>query len=181
MLLTASAVHPVFSARYVLICLPAAALLAGAGLASLGRAGAAAGLVLIVLLALPGQISDRRVNSHARNLRQLSHLVAVHSRPGDALLFPHLNDHGFEAAYPGGYRSLRDVGLGQTPVRSATLFGINAPASVIRRRLATTTRLWVIEASSEGSHVPVLQGLGFHESHRWTVTGIWLVLYTRPG
>jgi mannosyltransferase len=179
-LLTASAVHPVFSARYVLICLPAAALLAGVGLASLGRAGAVAGLVLIVLLALPGQISDRKVNSHSRNLRQLSHLVAVHSRPGDALLFPHLNDHGFEAAYPARYRSLRDVGLGQTPVQSATLFGTNAPASVIRRRLSTTTRLWVIETSSERGRIPLLTGLGFHPVHRWTVTGIWLVLYTRP-
>jgi len=180
-LLTASAVHPVFSARYVLICLPAAALLAGAGLASLGRAGAAVGLIIIVLLALPGQISDRKVNSHSRNLRELSHLVAVHSRPGDALLFPHLNDHGFEAAYPAGYRSLRDVGLGQTPVQSATLFGTNAPASVIRRRLTTTTRLWVIETSSEAGHVPLLTGLGFHPADRWTVTGIRLVLYTRPG
>jgi mannosyltransferase len=180
-LLTASAVHPVFSARYVLICLPAAALLAGAGLASLGRAGAAAGLVVVVLLALPGQISDRKVNSHSRNLRELSRLVAVHSRPGDALLFPHLNDHGFEAAYPAGYRSLRDAGLGQTPIQSATLFGTNAPASVIRSRLSTTTRLWVIETSSEGGHVPLLTGLGFHPAHRWTVTGIRLVLYTRPG
>ena len=180
-LLTASAVHPVFSARYVLICLPAAALLAGAGLASLGRVGAAAGLVIIVLLALPGQISDRKVNSHSRNLRELSHLVAVHSRPGDALLFPHLNDHGFEAAYPAGYRSLRDVGLSQTPVQSATLFGTNAPASVIRRRLATTTRLWVIDTSGGGGHVSLLTGLGFHPVHRWTVTGIHLVLYTRPG
>ena len=180
-LLTASAVHPVFSARYVLICLPAAALLAGAGLASLGRAGAAAGLIIIVLLALPGQISDRKVNSHSRNLRELSHLVAAHSRPGDALLFPHLNDHGFEAAYPAGYRSLRDVGLSQTPVQSATLFGTNAPASVIRRRLATTTRLWVIDTSGGGGHVSLLTGLGFHPVHRWTVTGIHLVLYTRPG
>ncbi len=180
-LLAVSDVHPVFTPRYVLFCLPAAALLAGAGLASLGRAGAVAGLALIVLLALPGQISDRKVNSHSRDLRQLSHLVAVHARPGDALLIPHLNDRGFEAAYPAAYRSLRDIGLGRTPVQSATLFGTNAPASVIRRRLTTTTRLWVIETSNERAPTRLLAGLGFRAVYHWTVTGIRLVLYTRPG
>src|SRR5262249_61866006 len=118
-------------ARSALLARRAAARRPGAGLASRGGAGAAAGLVLIVLLALPGQISDRRVNSHSRNLRQLSHLVAVHSRPGDALLFPHLNDHGFEAAYPGGDPSLRDVGPGPTPGRPATLLRPHAPPPVL--------------------------------------------------
>ena len=42
-------------------------------------------------------------------------------------------------------------------------------------------RLWVIETGNERGHVPVLNGLGFRVSHRWTVSGIWLVLYTRPG
>ena len=114
-LLAASAVHPVYSLRYIVFCAPAAALLAGAGLAALGWAGGAVGLVLIVLVALPGQASDRRVGSHSENLRQLSHLVAVHSRPGDALLFPRLNDREFEAAYPAPYRPLRDVTLGPDP------------------------------------------------------------------
>jgi mannosyltransferase len=180
-LLAASAVHPVYSLRYIVFCAPAAALLAGAGLAALGWAGGAAGLVLIVLVALPGQASDRRVGSHSENLRQLSHLIAVHSRPGDALLFPRLNDREFEAAYPAPYRPLRDLGLAQTPTQSATLLGTPASASVIRQRLATTTRLWVIETGNERGNVPVLDGLGFRVSHRWTVSGIWLVLYTRPG
>jgi mannosyltransferase len=180
-LLAASAVHPVYSLRYIVFCVPAAALLAGAGLASLGWAGGAAGLALIVLAALPGQVSVRRAGSHSENLRQLSHLVATHSRPGDALLFPRLTDREFEAAYPAPYRPLRDVGLAQIPAQSATLLGIPAPAPVIRHRLATTTRLWVIETGNERGSVPLIAGLGFHEAHRWTVSGIWLVLYTRPG
>ena len=114
-LLAASAAHPVYSLRYIVFCAPAAALLAGAGLAALGWAGGAAGLALIVLVALPGQASDRRVDSHSENLRQLSHLVAVHSRPGDALLFPRLSDREFEAAYPAPYRPLRDLTLSPDP------------------------------------------------------------------
>ena len=161
-LLAASAVHPVYSLRYIVFCAPAAALLAGAGLAALGWAGGAAGLALIVLVALPGQASDRRVGSHSENLRQLSHLVAVHSRPGDALLFPRLNDREFEAAYPAPYRPLRDVTLAQTPTQSATLLGtprhrLAHPAAAS----ATVHRLWVIETGNERGNVPVLNGLGF--------------------
>jgi mannosyltransferase len=181
LLLAASAAHPVYSLRYIMFCAPAAALLAGAGLAALGWAGGAAGLALIVLVALPGQASDRRVGSHSENLRQLSHLVAVHSRPGDALLVPRLSDREFEAAYPAPYRPLRDLTLSQTPTQSATLLGTPAPTPVVRHRLTTVHRLWVIETGNERGNVPVLSGMGFQESHRWTVSGIWLVLYTRPG
>ena len=180
-LLAASAAHPVYSLRYIMFCAPAAALLAGAGLAALGWAGGAVGLALIVLVALPGQASDRRVGSHSENLRQLSHLVAVHSRPGDALLFPRLSDREFEAAYPSPYRPLRDITLSQTPTQSATLLGTSASDSLIRSRLASVHRLWVVETGNERGSVPLLNGLGFQVAHRWTVSGIWLVLYTRPG
>src|SRR5215831_4694741 len=180
-LLAASAVHPVYAPRYIMFCAPAAALLAGAGLASLGRAGAAAGLALIVLVALPGQVEDRRVSSHSENLRLLSRQLAAHSRPGDALLFPRLTDHEFEAAYPAPYRPLRDLALAQTPTQSATLLGTPATSQAIRHRLATADRLWVIETGTQRGNLPLLTGLGFRQSHRWTVTGIWLVLYTRPG
>jgi len=180
-LLAASAVHPVYAPRYIMFCAPAAALLAGAGLASLGWAGGAAGLALIVLVALPGQAEDRRVGSHSEDLRQLSRLVAAHSRPGDALLFPRLNDREFEAAYPAPYRRLRDVTLAPLPTQSATLLGTPATSQAIRHRLATADRLWVIETGTQRGNLPLLTGLGFRQSHRWTVTGIWLVLYTRPG
>ncbi len=181
-LLAASAAHPVYSLRYIVFCAPAAALLAGAGLAALGWAGGAAGLALIVLVALPGQASDRRVGSHSENLRQLSHLVAVHSRPGDALLFPRLSDREFEAAYPAPYRPLRDVTLGPDPHpvrhpprhRGARLRhpqpSHHRPPPLGHRDRQRT------QATSPSS-----TAWASTKSHRWTVSGIWLVLYTRPG
>jgi len=180
-LLAISAVHPVYSLRYIIFCAPAAALLAGGGLASLGRAGGAAGLALIVLVALPGQASDRHVGSHSENLRRLSHLLAANGRPGDAVIFDGRNDREFKAAYPAGYQRLRDIGLGQTPIQSATLLGTDVPGAVVRQRLATVSRAWVIETGPDRGHVPVLPGLGFRPVHRWVVTNIWLVLYARPG
>ena len=99
MLLAASAAHPVYSLRYIMFCARPPRCWPGPR----GRPGWAGGtlaLALIVLVALPGQASDRGVGSHSENLRQLIHLVAVHRRPGDALLFPRLSDREFEAAYP---------------------------------------------------------------------------------
>jgi mannosyltransferase len=181
-LLTASAIHPVYSLRYIVFCIPAAALLAGAGLASLGWAGGVASLALIALAAAPGQVDLRRAGGHGSNLRHLSHILALHSRPGDAVLFAGRNTREYQWAYPAGYLHLRDVGLGQTAVQSATLLGTDAPAAVIRQRLTTGSRLWVIETIPERGHVPVLDGLRFRVVQRYSVNQIWLVLYTRaPG
>jgi len=169
----------VYVFRYVVFCIPAAALLAGTALAALGRWLGVIGLILIALAGLPGQQHARAVAGHSENLRQLSHLLAVHTRPGDAVIFAGRNDREFQAAYPAGYRDLRDVGLGRTAISAGHLLATDAPTAVVRRRLATVTRLWGIETGADRGHVPVLAGLGFHPVHRWDITGIWLVLYTR--
>ncbi len=54
-----SQVEPAYTFRYIVFCVPGAALLVGTGLAAAGRAAAAAGLALIVLLALPAQLGER--------------------------------------------------------------------------------------------------------------------------
>jgi hypothetical protein len=37
-----------------------------------------------------------------------------------------------------------------------------------------------VETGADRGNVPVLSGLGFRQVRRWDVSGIWLVLYTRP-
>jgi mannosyltransferase len=171
--------HPVYVFRYVVFCVPAVALLAGAALAGLGRWLGMVGLILIALAGLPGQQHARAAGGHSENLRQLSHLLARHAQPGDAVIFAGRNDREFEAAYPAGYQHLRDVGLGRTAIAAGHLLATDAPTAVVRARLATVTRLWGIETGANRGHVPVLAGLGFHPTRHWDITGIWLILYTR--
>jgi mannosyltransferase len=179
LLLAGSLLHPSYVFRYVVFCIPAAALLAGTALAALGRWLGVVGLLLIVLAGLPGQQHARAVAGHSENLRQLSHLLARHARPGDAVIFAGRNDREFAAAYPAGYRGLRDIALGRTAISAGHLLATGAPTAVVRTRLATVTRLWGVETGADRGNVPVLAGLGFRPVHRWDVTGIWLVLYTR--
>src|SRR5262249_60411189 len=63
-LLAVSAAHPVYSLRYIMFCAPAAALLAGAGLASLGSARGTPGLARLARGAPPSPTTPRPAASH---------------------------------------------------------------------------------------------------------------------
>jgi mannosyltransferase len=184
-LLTASAVHPVYTFRYIVYCIPAAALLIGAALAVLGRYAGPVALVVIVLAGLASQLAERRADGHDVNIRRADHLVARHARPGDALLNisaqagerKGTGERTLEGAYPYGLARLRDISAGASPQQSATLGGTYASAAVIQQRLTHVTRLWVVEWTT-AKPVPVLDGLGFRLIHSWDVKGLWLRLYT---
>jgi mannosyltransferase len=184
-LLTVSTVFPVYVIRYVDFCIPAAALLAGAGLAALGRVVGVLALAVVVVLALPQPGLLGRNVFQRPDLRLLSQRLADHARPGDAVYFvtarhASLNVRVYQVAYPAGYRGLRDISLARTAVQSATLGGTDAPASVVRQRLAAgaITRVWVVVKS--GVPVPVLRGLGYKIVSRWKTVHVWLLLYQRP-
>ncbi len=152
-LLTASVIHPVYIFRYIVYCIPAAALLIGAALAALGRYAGPVALVVIVLAGLHSQLAERRPDGHDVNIRHADRLVARYERPGDALL--NISDQTgarkasgertLEGAYPYGLARLRDISAGASARQSATLGGTYASAAVIRQRLAHVTRLWVVE------------------------------------
>ena len=68
--------------------------------------------------------------------------------------------------------------MGASPLQSATLGGTYAPAPLIKQRLASVRRLWVVEWNAP-KPVLILHGLGFSLVHSWEIKGhLWLRLFT---
>jgi mannosyltransferase len=175
-LLIGSLITPLYTLRYVVLCIPAIALLTGAALASLGWLAGTAALAVIALLGAHAQLLERRPDGHGDNVRQANRIVAEHRRPGDAVL--EFKEENFAQAYPYGIRDLDNIAQARTPIESATLIGTFLPNSVVRQRLTHVSRVWVIEYGRR-TPLPVLNGLHFRLVRVWLTSDIWLFLYTQ--
>jgi mannosyltransferase len=159
-LLSVSELHPVYTERYVLYCFPALSLLTAAGLAriaqlarrvSVGRRSrvlaALPSAVLAAVLAaflLGPQLGVRRTSNRSDDLRTVAAIVAANERPGDAVFYLPQTTRVVGMAYPAPFRRLRDVALGPSPARSATLLGVEVSVPVLARRLAGVRRIWTV-------------------------------------
>jgi mannosyltransferase len=180
-LISVSLIQPVYTLRYVLFCLPAAAIIGGASLAALGRWVGPAALALVVVLAVPAQVTDRRTAAHGDNIRLADREVAAAYQPGDAVLYVSQDARYMAAAYPYGLPSLRNIGLAQGRVLSGTLAGTYLPHPAIHRRLARVRRVWVVAVGIHPlAHLPLLHGLHFHLVRQYHPSDIWLLLYRHP-
>jgi mannosyltransferase len=176
-LLIGSLITPLYTLRYVLLCLPAIALLAGAALSALGWVAGTAALAVIAVLAVPAQQAVRAPDGHGDNVRQADQIVAANRRPGDAVL--EFKAENFAQAYPYGIRDLVPVAQARSPVRSATLVGTFLPDPVVRQRLTRVSRVWVVEYG-HATPLVILNGLHFRLIRAWKTSDIWLFLYAHP-
>jgi mannosyltransferase len=170
---------PVYNFRYILFCAPAAALLAGAGLARLGRIAGPAALIVIAVLGLNSQVAFRTPSGHGDNIRQADAILAAAGRPGDVILYTNPNAESFGAAYPYGLGQHRNIQLAQGPIASQTLGGTNVSQAQLRARLSHVSRLWIVEINSSAPAGPILDGLHFHLITVWQTSDEWLRLYQR--
>ncbi len=184
LVVASSLFSPVYVFRYVIFCAPAAALLLGAGLAALGwRAGTAA-LAIMAALALPSLLQVRTAGGHGDDIRGADRIVAMHRRPGDALIYMSINEP-IEMAYPFGIGPIANVVLGESPNGSGTLGGTWAPLPVVQRRIRTARRMWLVQLASgqdpepAGQPPAILHNYGFRKVRTWHTTGVWLTLYVR--
>jgi mannosyltransferase len=192
LLLAASVVQPVYTSRYILICIPPLALIGGAAVASYGRVVGTFALGALLIAGATTQLGQRTEAGHYDDILAVDQIVAANARPGDVVLYTNPNAESFGAAYSYGLGKLRNIALKEGPIPSGTLAGVNAPISEIRVRLRHASRVWVVEINSLSSDpvllglnglplslTPVMDGLPLQFNSYWHERGDYLVLYTR--
>jgi len=206
LMIAASYVKPVYDERYVEFCLPALAILVGAGLVGIVRLASAApvrrmglawvpvALAAVVVLGLAAllvgpQGAIRQTAARPDNLRLASAIVAANEQPGDVVFYIPVNMHVLGTGYPAPFERLRDIALAKSPIASGTLTGteITSPA-LLKSRFTDVRRVWVVTGSGnyqfpvpgnpvDKEKMALIAGAGMHIIHRWMAGEVMLTLY----
>ncbi|MBM7494689.1 mannosyltransferase [Micromonospora luteifusca] len=87
LLLAGTHLH-VWVARYVLVVLPALAVLAASALAHVGRSSAVVAFCLAVVLAVPAHVTIRAHAGHSQDSYRIASVIGPRYQPGDVVVFP---------------------------------------------------------------------------------------------
>ncbi len=182
-LIAASTITPLYVFRYVMFCVPAVALLVGAGLAALGWVAGTAVLAVLAVLAAPSLASVRTPVGHGDAVRQADQIIARDIRPHDALLYTTIEEP-IEFAYPYGMRQLQNIEVAQSATASDSLGGTRATAALARSRAHKADRVWYVKLTANDFRGKVAEPTVLYRQHFklarvWHWTGIWMGLYTR--
>jgi len=178
LILVSDLAHPFYVFRYVAFCLPAAALLAGAGLAALGRPWRIGMLAAIVSLGLAAQVGVRQPGPYAP-VKTASVFLATHERPGDAVIYPQGWVPIMNITAPRGYAPLHDLSLAKTPIQAENLGGSTVSPPVLKAREQGVRRIWAIEFAPNLEPVGKYLIPGFHCGRPWRSGRLYLWLCVR--
>jgi len=192
LLIAASTVQPVYTSRYILLCIPAIALIGGAAIASYGKIVGAIALGLVLIAGAPTQISERAQAGHYDDILAVDRIVAAHARPGDVVLYTNPNAESFGAAYSFGLGKLPNIALKQGAIPSGTLAGTHVSITALKSRLQHVKRVWIVEINHletdpllvglnglPRSEIPIMDGTPLSYTNYWNERGDFLVLYSR--
>lgn len=177
--------HPVYEFRYVFCCVPAAALLAGAGLAALPRGVAVAALAAGICLSIPGQLATRGPDGRQDDPGPIMAVLASAARPGDAVMFQPPKVRKYAVVYPDVFARLDDVALARSPRADGSFAGRQVGVRVLPARLSGIRTLWVVghtgKARTPNRRLDLVRR-DFRPTGRWTSRGMFVTRYDRaPG
>ncbi|MFJ3804077.1 glycosyltransferase family 39 protein [Streptomyces sp. NPDC090088] len=150
LLMLVSLVKPLYVDRYVLYGQAGTALLIGAALDRLTRAGGtrrAAALLATaaaIVVLLPVSVQLRTPGSRIDDATAIDAAVRTAGEGADGILYLPARRRVWSLADPSTVRGLRDLALNRTPEASGTLYGTEVGPSMIRARLRTAHRIVVL-------------------------------------
>lgn len=175
---------PLYAPRYLVVSLPALALLMAAGLSALpGRRTAVVAFGLLVALSLP-VYAEQRANDakKASDWGLVAQLVDARARPGDVVVYGRLAYKTYQTtrkiavAYPGRLDQLRDITYGRSAAARDALWASSRPLARVVGTIDGAPRVWLITDSAPGRQwrlraqdaLRTLQGAGYHVSWSWS-------------
>ena len=179
---------PYYVQRYLLFCVPAAALLVAAGLETLSWKLAVPLVAAAAAATVPVHLDQRRQDARVDDLRALSGIVAEHKRPGDVVLFTDVRFRPALAVYPSVYEGLDDIMRRTSPIAAGDLKGNEISRARYTEALAGTDRVWLIHNRipflpgsdwTSGAKRRTLRETGFEKADRWRYKGGEVLLYLR--
>lgn len=176
--------HPFYVFRYVLCVLPAAALLAGVGLAALPRRVGVGLFAVVVALAIPSQLAARGPDGRTDDPDPLAAVLGTAARPGDAVLFFPSRARKFALMYPGVFSRLDDVSLRTSPGRDGSFDGREFGSRKLAARLVGVRTIWVfgvIEKMRATDWRFGLLQISFVPTGLWTSKGMTVIRYQGIG
>ncbi len=186
-LMVATVVYvPVYTQRYILFCMPAAALMMAVAIGELARlpgrrvtgwVAAAVALLVVAALGFTMQVQYRQPGGHADDIRAADAIIAAAARPGDVLAYRWPVFMPISAAYPYGLGRLPDIMVGRAAIPSGTLAGTTASLAVMRQRIRHARRFWLVQVSGITPEPRLLAGLHMRLVWTWNTSDIWLQLY----
>jgi mannosyltransferase len=188
LLLLVSFISPVYTQRYIIFCLPAAALPIAVALGQLARvpgprllrvAIPVIAIAAIAALGISAQFQYRQPWGHVDDIREADLIISATARPGDGVMYGLSSFLPISAAYPDGLGRLPNIQVRESAIPSGTLAGTTVGRDVLRRRISRLKRLWVVQVSGFTPDEKVLAGLHLRLSRTWQVSDLWLQLYVR--
>jgi mannosyltransferase len=173
-------VHPYYVYRYVLCCVPAAALLAGAGLAAIPRRAAVTLFAITVGLTVPSQLVTRGPDGRSDNPDPLAAVVDAVARPGDAVLFMPPRARKFALMYPAAFGRLNDVSLRRSPGRDGSFDGREFGRRMLPAHLAGVRTVWLLGVTAKMKDTDWRFDLlrsSFVHTGQWTSRGMIVARY----
>lgn len=171
-----STVHALYTPRYFFFCVPALAVLMGAGVTALRSRKV--GVLLVVALLAAGvriDVKHRAVDGKGDDIAAVNRILATTARPGDAVLYRPDTRRLAEIGDPSELGRLDDVALDRSAVASDSLWGTDLPRAELVTRLGGVQRLWIVDRPGSkgpgGSDVvrkdQALAIVGFRQQEKW--------------